>query len=406
MAQNPGGKRTPQQKRKQRENHRRTLKAERSQRRENKEREHFIEPLTGKRARHVAGAEAATEYNPLIRGKAGEVRGSKQREGEVGNWYNELAQNNLSAVQVANQAYSTQQNAQTQQIANANDQSQAALQNLTANDAAAAARYGGPVNTEGLAKIGAANQELAAQRMIGAAPLAAPGAHNVARLAGAVNIAGLAGIKARGVQHRETQKLGQDLTKIRREKGAAKVANLGKLREGEANRQTAKESFNYEKGQNAQKAETEAQQFKYERGQDAIEHEENKIEHLEKQAERSEGRHQQELENQIAEAKLGLEKYKAHHPSSSGGNGLTPSEKKTRQENWQDAKATVKSLWPTLRTSKKFISQPVNSRWSIFEQFVREEGVDPHLAHKAVAELRRRIEGGGGTGTAQGGVHR
>lgn len=390
----------PQQKKhRQRENRRKALKAEHRERRENKEREHFIEPLTGKRARHQAGAEAATEFNPILRAKSAEIRGSNQREHEIGNWYNELAQSNLTAQQNAIQAYTAAQSAQNQALQAAQAQGTASLQNLTANDAAAAARYGGPVNTTGLAGIAASNNELAAQGINQAGALNTQRANSVANMAGRINAAGLAGIKARGVQHRETQKLIGDRTAIQREKGQAKVANLGKLREGEQNRQTAKETFNYERGQNAQQAKTEAEERAEQAGrenrQEGRETKQERREEEERRENRTANKRQEEREEQ----ELRNENFKTHHPGN--GNGLTPSEKQTRKEHKNDAITTVKSLWPSVSKSKVFLEQPPGARWSLLEQLVREEGVAPHLAHWAVQRLRARVEG-----NPQGGIHR
>jgi hypothetical protein len=338
----------------------RIQRQQRKQRRLNRERANFTRPLTGRQARHVAGAEAGMEYNPVIRQKKGEIRGSVKREHELGSAYNALAAQNAQAQAIAAKAYEAGEAATTARLTAAGQADQAAAQQLAAQDQQTSQLLGGPANTEGMRTVALGNSAIAAQRNTLAAPLTTAGANNVAYLGSTVNTAHLAGFKAKERQRGETRAERQKLEALKREKGQGKVTRLNELRKQEVDRGIANRAFRLERRQ---------QGFSEKMG-------------------RNENRRQNEAQrNANQEQKNQNRAARQPNVSGSGKGGLTPSERRGIREGRQNAMSTARSAiktggWP--KTPKE---------WAQLEQAVAAQSeISPADARYAIQKLRHKRE--------------
>ncbi|HEX6456227.1 MAG TPA: hypothetical protein VF009_06875 [Solirubrobacterales bacterium] len=225
--------------RRQRIQNRVARQAERRQR----EQERFTEPLTPKAARKVARSQAATEFRPTERQIASEIRGSKKREGELGQWWDSIGQgyqqdqaNSLAAMKVA-------EDATNQRIAEESQRSQAGLASLAAADKSFAELVGGPTNAAGIATMAGAAAAADRQRVTLQAPITASRANYIASIGSRRNAAGLQGVESRQAERERRRKQQQDLQALKRERGSAVVKSLQTLREQEQDRKTQKEAF-------------------------------------------------------------------------------------------------------------------------------------------------------------------
>lgn len=214
------------------------------------EQKRFTEPLTGRRAGKVARAQAALEFRPVERQIKSEIRGSAKREGELGDWYNQLADDYGKGGQLAQQAFSTAEQATNARLAEAAKSSQDTLKGLASSDAAFAALVGGPKNSAGLSQAAEAAAAAERQRATLQAPITAMRADNVASYATRTNAARMQGIQARQAERDRRRKQQQDLQSLGRERGQATVKTIQTLREQEQDRSTQRAALGAKKGYN------------------------------------------------------------------------------------------------------------------------------------------------------------
>jgi hypothetical protein len=213
---------------------RQRLKAQaRKTRREVKAQERFTGTHTPKQAAHIAGREAQAEYGPIKRSLRSDLRASRKREGELGQWYGQLASDIGTAAEQGADLYAAQQAELTKRLADAGAADSASSAALANTDARTAALLGGPVDAKGAALRDAAKTALAQQRVTVSAPLAAQGA-DFLRFQGARKVSARErGIEARQGESARRRKIKEDIRSARKEQGGKKVERLEALREGD-----------------------------------------------------------------------------------------------------------------------------------------------------------------------------
>lgn len=329
--------------------------------REKKEQQHFVGPLTGKRARHIAGAQAGTEYSPVIRSIAAEKRGSVKRQKQIGSAYQGLNAEIAANAQKASEGSAATNATITQRLQESGAQSQSQLNNLASQDSATAKLLGGPSNAAGTAQMAAGNSARAQQLVALTAPNTAAGASYANYLRQRGTSARERGMEATGAERDRRLKIKEDLRAAKKQRGQAKVANLSKLRSEERDYRIQNRAFPLEK----QEAAAEARQ-------DSITNRQNQEKINETR------RHNQQGEK--------------------GGGGLTPSEKHTRQKEKKAAKRELndaKSAANDLYRAYKSEGKPPKgaTQWSNFvDLVVKKSGADYSVARRIVKKIRGRVE--------------
>ena len=190
----------------------------------------FLSPHTGRQAGAIANAGASAEYDPEIRQLRSQARGSRKREGDVAHWFDELASDYGESQAAGAQAFQAAQDATAKQLAEASERGSAELAELTKSDEEFAKLVGGPKDTSGLSKIAQAGAAAERARVSLNAPVAQEGANYVARLGGMRTAARMQGIEERKGERNRRDKILSDISGVRREKGAARVAKKEDIR--------------------------------------------------------------------------------------------------------------------------------------------------------------------------------
>jgi hypothetical protein len=342
-------------------------------------------PLTTPQARHMAGAEARAEYGPTIRAAKGDLRGSQARQKQIGEWFGGLGSQIDQAAQATDASYAQANNALLAHAKAAADaaiqsqgqiaQSNASLAQLTGADPSLMA----PSLQEGAAAAG--------QRAIANQALAAPILQAGASQAGYLRSTGVnarrEGIQQRQNESKRAQKIKEDLTALRKERAQKAVGNFHDIRGEERDYGIQRKAFGLERQNSAREAQ------------------EGALERAEKQGERAEDRSQQRKENRFKQRELNEDREARREDRRHGG--LTPSERRDRQEGRRNAAVTARNLYKAAEKPPQ-----TNSEWAAFTQLVAQESeISPQEAQWAVKRLRRQMaERNAGTGTAQGEVHR
>lgn len=193
----------------------------------------FLKPHTGAQAGAAANAEAGLEHNSEIREGREQAKGSRKREGDLGQWYAQLASDYQGATDQGAAALKSVEDTTSSQLAAANAASSADQASLAAGDEQFANLVGGPKDTAGLAKIAQAAQAAAGARADQKAPLLSEQANFVGRLGADKTAARMQGIEARQAEKARRDKILKDVGAARKEKGMARVANKDKIREAD-----------------------------------------------------------------------------------------------------------------------------------------------------------------------------
>lgn len=337
----------------------------------------FLKPHTGKQAGKIANAQAGTEYNPAIREGRQQAKGSRKREHDIGQWYDQLAADYADSQTAGNEAFKTAQDATAKQLAEASDRSKSELGELSAKDASFAALVGGPTNMSGLSKAAEAGSAAERSRAALQAPIAATQASFLASLGGRLTSARMKGIEARKEEGDRRQKILSDVAAARKEKGQAKVSNIEKLRQ-------ADRGYSVEKAEQRQKRKEAAIAAKQAAAQLQIDRESNAIS---AQTAASSARQAQErvgISRKNARTAARSQRATARHYHSEPKVGaLTASEQRSIKSGKQNASATARSMFE----AKKWPS------WAALERAVAKESeVAPAEARAAVARLRAESE--------------
>lgn len=353
--------------------------------REQKGRERFVENPTPKKAQHIAGAEANREYKPVLRGLRSEVAGSRRREGELSNWYGGLSNQIGQTQQNAAATSAAQEKALNERLAQAGAQDTSALQAQAAQNAALATQLGGPANTAGQAEAARGAQALAQQRVALTSPVSAERANFQNYLGNRQTSALERGIEAHRLETARRRKIKEDLRAGKKERGEAAVADLEKLREGARDYAIQNKAF----GQKNQEFAAERQENAIERAQKARE---NAADRAVSRFSAGSTRISSEASRRNAATEARKARREEREMRHSGG--LTPVERKDRQENRQNATAAVH------RTIRANGVPQTPQEWAGLEAIVaKESGVGARQASEAVRRYKQRISArNGGAG--------
>jgi hypothetical protein len=200
---------------------------------EGQSRGQFLQTHTGPQAGAIANAEAGAEYNPEIRELRTQAKGSRKREGDLGQWYAQLAADYQGASDAGAAALQSIQDTTGKQLAEAGDRSSADLTKLSADNEAFAKLTGGPIDTAGLSKIAQAGAAAQRSRVALNVPVAEEQAHFVGKLGGEKVASRMKGIEARQEERDRREKIRKDLTGVRKEKGLKRTVKKEEIREAD-----------------------------------------------------------------------------------------------------------------------------------------------------------------------------
>lgn len=338
----------------------------------------FLAPHTGRQAGAVANAEAGAEFNPGIRQGRQEARGSRKREGDLGQWYEQLAADYQGAQDQGAAALKSVEDTTTKQLGEANDRSSSDQARLASEDEAFAKLVGGPKDTAGLAKIAQAGAAASASRVDASKLAPDEQANFVARLGADKTAARMQGIEARQSERERRDKILSDVTAQRKEKGSARVAATEKIRESDRSyvNELKKLKLARREAQTAAQAaaaDAALAQIKASREarQDAIGN---------RQA-------QERIGISAKNAKISARSQRAtarnyREDNKGGKNALTPGEKSTIKKERQNAAALV-------HNAISQVGMPHNAKkWALLESAAVEAGGSPREVKRAIAKLR------------------
>lgn len=342
----------------------------------------FLAPHTGRQAGGIASSEAGTEYNPGIRETRGQIKGSRQREADLGSWYAQLAADYGQGQEAGAAALQSVEDTTSKQLAEAGARSSADQASLAASDEAFATLTGGPKDTAGLAKIAQAGQAAAAARVDQAKLPISEQANFVARTGSDKTAARLSGIEKRREEGQRRDKLKADLLAQRKEKGQATVANKEKIREADRSYSSDQKQLRLQK-QEARAAEQQA-------AADAA------LAQIEAARQAREGA----VDSRQAQERIGISAKNAatsarsqratakHYKQSGKDGGLSPSTKNTNKKERQNAAALVGSAVAQAGPPKS------KAEAAELERLAVEAGGAPREVHRAVQKLLNRAKAG------------
>lgn len=352
----------------------------------------FLAPHTGRQAGAIANAEAGAEYNPEIRQLREQAKGSRKREGDLGQWYAQLASDYQAAQNAGSAALQSVEDTTTAQLGEAADRSSADAGRLASEDEQFAALVGGPKDTEGLAKIAQAGAAAQRARVSLNLPVEQEQANYVANLGGQKAAARMQGIEARQEERNRRDKLLSQVAAVRKEKGAARVANKEKIRESDRSYQAELAKLRLAKreartAEQAAAADAALAQLKaaHEAQQDAIANRQAQERIGVSRSNAAIAAKNARTSATSAKTSARAQRATAKHYEEENSGGLTTAEKRARGEHASDALSAAKALLG--------IKVPKNAKqWAQFEAALVEKLGSSYAAEagRAVAQLRRR----------------
>lgn len=178
----------------------------------------------------VANAQVGPEFDPSIRQTRSEAKGSRKRERDLGDWYNQLAADYQGAQDKGLAALRSVQDTTTQQLGEAASRSSADQAALAAQDQEFAKLTGGPTDSRGLSKIAEAGSAAERSRVALNLPVAQEQANFVGRLGSDRAAARLGGIEARRDEGRRREKIRADLAALQKDKANARTGKAEEIR--------------------------------------------------------------------------------------------------------------------------------------------------------------------------------
>jgi hypothetical protein len=338
----------------------------------------FLGPHTGKQAGAVANAQAGAEYNPEIRELRSQAKGSRQREGDLAQWYAQLSADYQGAQGAGAAALQSIQDTTGKQLAEAGDRSSADLAKLGADDEAFAKLTGGPKDTAGLSQIAQAGAAAERSRVALNVPVAQEQAHFVGRLGGEKSAARMRGIEARGEERDRREKIRLDLTAIRKDKGRARVGRKEEIRQADRGYVLDRKQLKL--------SQREAKAAEQQAAADAAL----------AQIEAAQSARQDAIGNQQAQERIGISRRNAktsarsqratakHYKQTGKDGGLSPSTKNTNKKERQNAAALVGSAVTQAGPPKT----PAEA--AELERLAVEAGGAPREVHRAVQNLLKK----------------
>lgn len=337
----------------------------------------FLKPHTGPQAGAAANSEAGLEFNPAIREGREQAKGSKKREGDLGQWYAQLASDYQGASDQGAAALKSAEDTTSSQLSAADAASSADQAKLASDDSAFATLVGGPKDTAGLARIAQAAQAASSARVDQKAPILSEQANYVGRLGANKTAARMQGIEARQAEKARRDKILKDVGATRKEKGMARVANKDKIREADRGYSTEIKKLKLarkEARSAEQAAAASAALARVEASRKASEDAINNRQDAEKIA----------ISARNASTSAKAQKATAHHYKVSGnGKGLSTAEKRARGEHSSDAMSEAKNLLE-IKVPKS------DQEWAKFQAALTEKMGSSYgsEAARAVAKLR------------------
>jgi hypothetical protein len=322
-------------------------------------------PLTTPQARHMAGAEARSEYGPTIRAAKGELRGSKMRQGEIGDWYSQLSNQINQAAQATDASYAQANNALLAHAQAAADAAAKTQGSIAQNNAATANLVGADPSLFAAAQnegAAAANQRQLTYGAL-AAPIAQSGASQAAYLRNTGINATRQGIADRQKESKRRKEIKEDLTALRKERAQKTVGNFRDIRGEERDYGIQRSAFNLDKQEAAQNARDDAVKNRLAR---------RSARTSERNAEIAERNAGTSARNARTSEESAAETRRHDRATEKGGGG-------DRQNAWSAAKSLFeKRTWPS---------------WAALETKLRKESeVTPAAARWAIQKLRKQIE--------------
>jgi hypothetical protein len=337
-----------------------------AERRKQREQAAVTEPDTWKTIRRETRASTNLKFRPLERAIGAEIRASRQRQGEVGDWWqnylNTVSQGQADTSAAYQQAGAAQQ-AQIGQASAIDTANTARLQ----GEAAKSAELRGVAPSAAPAEREAAAQ---AQRNYLASAQAGTTALQGATQRGYLNeqkrIGVGQGIKSRLEEQRRERGYRKDRRETRKERGEYAATKRGELRKEARDYLIQRQAFGLDK----QKAAQEAREGAAERAQS----ERQSIRSQEQDEAASRRTAQSNVRSNRQDERAS--KRSAKGEGGGGKGGVT--------EGQRNAAATAKSLFEEKEWSS----------WTALERKVRKESeVSPSEARWAVAQLRKHVEG-------------
>ncbi|HET7455399.1 MAG TPA: hypothetical protein VFJ76_07760 [Solirubrobacterales bacterium] len=327
-------------------------------------------PLTPREAHRQAASEARAEYGPTIRAAKGEIRGSKARQSQIGEWFTGLQDQINQSAQASDASSAQANNALLAHAQAATEAAQKAQGQVGQNNAATAALTGADpslfkdVEAEGAA---AAGQRAMTNQML-AAPIAQAGASQAAYLRNTGINAGRESIEQRGLESKRRQKIKEDLTALRKERSQKAIGNFRDIRGEERDYEIQRKAFGLQKDEAAQ---------------DAAEGAANRA------ADERQSRRAQEQDERASRRTAETSRTNNKEDNEGGGDrkGLTPGERRDQREGRQNAMVTARNLYKAAKKPPK-----TNSEWAAFTQLVAQESeISPQEAQWAVRRLRQKM---------------
>jgi hypothetical protein len=352
----------------------------------------FLAPHTGRQAGAIANAEAGAEYNPEIRTLREQAKGSRKREGDLGQWYAQLAGDYQAAQSAGSAALQSVEDTTTAQLGEAADRSSADAGRLASEDEQFAALVGGPKDTEGLAKIAQAGAAAQRARVSLNLPVEQEQADYVANIGGQKAAARMQGIEARQEEKNRRDKLLSQTAAVRKEKGAARVANKEKIRESDRSYQSELAKLRLDKREAKTAEEAAAASAALAQLEASRKASEDAIANRQAQERIGVSRSNAAIASRnaatsarSAKTSARAQRATAKHYEKENAGGLTTAEKRARGEHDADAVSAAKALLG--------IKVPKNAKqWAQFEAALIEKLGSSYAAEaaRAVAQLRRR----------------
>jgi hypothetical protein len=320
----------------------------------------------------VANAQAGTEFNAGIHETREQIKGSRKRQSNLGDWYRQLARDYQGAQNAGSAALRSIEEATGKQISEAGERSSADQADLAARDAAFA-KLIGSAQDPGLSKVAEAGAAARRSQVALNLPIEQQQGNFVGRLGADKAAARLQGIQSQSEERSRREKLKSDLVSQRREKGAARISAKDKILEARAARAAE-----------AKKLALEQQEARASERQAAASQALAEVESARKaRSERVGNRQEQE--------KIQIDRQRAHayakHYRRENKGGLTPSERRTRHEHAKNAAVEAANLYKAAQKPPK-----TNADWAAFAHLVAEQSeISPTEATKAVQKLRAAV---------------
>jgi hypothetical protein len=317
-------------------------------------------PLTTPQARHMAGAQARSEYAPTINAIKGDREGSKQREKEEGQWFGALGEQANQAAAATDASYGQADAALLAHMQAAQAAAQATQGQIAQGNTQTAQLTGADPSL--FAPIQAEGQAAAQQRDLTSAALAAPIAQAGAAEAGYLRGAGLnaqrEGISQRLKERSRRDKIKEDLTSARKERAQKVAGNFYDIRGDERDYGIQQAAFKLNKGEAA----ADAAQAAASQGLD---------------------------EAQFGETKRHNRATEANAAADNAPGGMTPTQRRAQKDARQSASAAA------YRTIQANGVPKTPQEWAGLEAIVaQEDGVSAAVAREIVATVKQKTSRG------------